>query len=505
MLIEMHCHTKEHSSCSKIPAVELVRQSYAKSLQGIIFTDHYYLWTLEELNNARIKSGVPPYFIILSGQEIRIADFGDLIIYGADKIISKEINAQEIKKKHPGCAIIWAHPYEKGKKPLEHDLKSPLIDAVEIFSSNHSIRENIQALMDWHKYKFTAVGGTDTHGNEYAGTYPTQFDHPVENIPDICEEIKNRRCRPHLKEIPRSGANVQITDLTIGSKGLDEKREKIIIKAVRDKIKWESSRRAYKIMDTVSRHGFENGTYRVPIIYEADEESRTLVEQGLRGRTLFDKILSSNLKDSKKYLRMTAQWLARLHNLKLCISKPEEFHEKEISRLEKYYKRFNETGSPHKDRANQIIEFLKEEENKLFLNRRDSFIQGHGDFHPKNVIIGQDIQDNRDTLFVAAIDFDGSYCMPSAFDAGCFIAQFKNQFFNNAEIMEFVASEVFLNEYMEYSLVLGSDFLRQVELFKARTNLSIAAYLIKLGLGESQNLWRVIIDAEKHASAYSSI
>ena len=42
-----------------------------------------------------------------------------------------------------------------------------------------------------------------------------------------------------------------------------------------------------------------------------------------------------------------------------------------------------------------------------------------------------------------------------------------------------------------------SDFLRQVELFRARTNLSIAAYLIKVGLGESDNLWRVLLEAEQ--------
>jgi hypothetical protein len=41
------------------------------------------------------------------------------------------------------------------------------------------------------------------------------------------------------------------------------------------------------------------------------------------------------------------------------------------------------------------------------------------------------------------------------------------------------------------------DFLRQTELFRARTNLSIAAYLIKVGLGESDNVWRVLVEAER--------
>ena len=48
---------------------------------------------------------------------------------------------------------------------------------------------------------------------------------------------------------------------------------------------------------------------------------------------------------------------------------------------------------------------------------------------------------------------------------------------------------------------MGSEeFRRQIELFRARTNLSIAAYLIKLGLGESEDLWRVLVEAEQAVS-----
>jgi hypothetical protein len=36
-----------------------------------------------------------------------------------------------------------------------------------------------------------------------------------------------------------------------------------------------------------------------------------------------------------------------------------------------------------------------------------------------------------------------------------------------------------------------------VELFRARTNLSIAAYLVKVGMGESEDLWRVLVEAER--------
>ena len=37
--MEMHAHTSEHSPCSSVSAVELVRRVFAKGLQGIVLTE----------------------------------------------------------------------------------------------------------------------------------------------------------------------------------------------------------------------------------------------------------------------------------------------------------------------------------------------------------------------------------------------------------------------------------------------------------------------------------
>jgi hypothetical protein len=39
---------------------------------------------------------------------------------------------------------------------------------------------------------------------------------------------------------------------------------------------------------------------------------------------------------------------------------------------------------------------------------------------------------------------------------------------------------------------------------RARTNLSIANYLIKLGLGDSENLYRVLVEAENAMAQFSA-
>ena len=146
------------------------------------------------------------------------------------------------------------------------------------------------------------------------------------------------------------------------------------------------------------------------------------------------------------------------------------------------------------------MELVQAEETRLVQEDPSALVQGHGDFHPKNVFIGQDNQENRETLFIAAIDFESSLVLPRAFDVGCFLAQFRNQFFAHPAMLKEFPESLFLDAYLQEAGMGDGEFRRQVELFRARTNLSIAAYLIKLGLGGSEDLWRVLVEAEQAVS-----
>jgi hypothetical protein len=229
-----------------------------------------------------------------------------------------------------------------------------------------------------------------------------------------------------------------------------------------------------------------------------------LIEQGLRGKTLFEKVVGADPESARSFVQLAAEWLARLHSCRLQVTPPGEFLEKEEKRLSHYVERFAEINHPHTRRARETMEALRQAELDLFDGRPDRLLQGHGDYHPKNVYIGQDRMDNWDTLYVAAIDFDSSLRLPPAFDVGTFLAQFRNQLFTYPHILREVSEEVFLNAYLSVSSVAGPDFLRQVELFRARTNLGIAAFLIKLGLGESENLWRVLVEADSAMAQFSA-
>ncbi|SNB44922.1 phosphotransferase [Geobacter sp. DSM 9736] len=505
MLMEMHAHTSEHSPCSAVSAVELVSQVFFKGLQGIVLTDHHHLWLPEDIQALRHAARVPNHFLILSGQEVSTSDYGDVLVYGATRTLLRHTPVSEIRREFPEAALVWAHPYRDGRIPSDEKLRNADIHAVEIFNSNHTVRGNSRGLQDWHRLRFTAIAGTDTHGKSYAGTYPTIFDHPVTTIDELAGEIRHARCRPFLKEIPKAGATAQVLEVTIGTKGGVDTRERIIIKSLPNEEKWKSAARGYAVMEAVSAHGFGDGLFRVPRPVDSDSAAHLLIEEGLRGKSLHDKLVSATPVDGREYLRLSARWLARLHNSRLVITDPDEFLPKEAMRFERYLQHFTATRNPRSRKFREIMEAVQEEEKRVASHERAGFVQGHGDYHPKNIFICHDsADDTRGTSYVAAIDFGSSLVLPPAFDVGCFLAQFRNQFFVQPEVLRNYPEGIFVEAYLREAGNAGAGFLRQVELFKARANLQIASYLVNVGLGESEDLWRVLVEAEQAINIYNA-
>ncbi|RJP19824.1 MAG: phosphotransferase [Candidatus Abyssobacteria bacterium SURF_5] len=504
MILEMHSHTSEHSVCSRIDAVSLVQAVHNMGFEGIVLTDHHYLWMPEEMEDLRRRAGIPEYFIILAGQEVATSDAGHVLVYGAERTLSEKTPLPAIRQEFPEAAIVWAHPYRNGHKPSPEGLTNPYRDAVEIFSSNHTVVELNRGVRDWHRHKFAATGGTDAHSTANVGRYPTIFEHPVKSIGDLAAEIRAGRCRPLYKEITRSRApHIEVVELVIGLKGANKVRENLVIKRYNRLDAWERGNRTSHILKELGRYSFHGGKFRVPRPLGSDAEELVLIEEGVRGRTLFERVLRADVEHARFYLQLAAQWLANLHNMKLQITPPDEFMETEPHRLAHYVSNSDRIDPKHARRISEITNHVLEAERVLYLHHPERMVQGHGDYHPKNLFIGQDNPDDSESSYISAVDFDDSYCMPPAFDVGTFITQFRSQFFHHRDVLKTVNEDFFLATYLQYAEDAGDDFLAQVELFKARASLSIIYFLIKIGLGDSENLWRILVEAEHSLTSLS--
>ncbi len=493
MLMEMHAHTARHSSCSRIDPVVLVRQAHRKGLQGIILTEHHYLWSADELAELRAQAEVAGYFTILAAQEVD-TDHGHVLVYGASRTIGEKMGLQQLRSRYPDAALVWAHPLRNGKIPSKDRLLDPSLDAIEIFSSNHTQLENLHGLSLWHQHKFVAISGSDTHAPDTAAILPTQFDHPVQTMDEVVLEVRSGRCRPFYKEIPRAGSNMEVREIIFGTKGDDESRSRIILKTAEKPGKWAAIAGSSRIAQQVYDHGFSDGAFRVPRTLEINEQEQVIIEEGQRGRNLFDLMIQVSPSMGELYFRLAAKWLAQLHRRRIHPGRIAGVPRRELRRFRSYLDAFSSTNSPYSDDAQRLIEAVEAFEEELWSTKSDTFVLVHGDYHPKNIIIGQDRMHDPATLFISVIDFGSAMLFHRAFDVGYFIAQFKNQFRDYPHIIERHTPADFMRSYdEEYSQEETMEFRRAVNMFVIRANLSIGAFLIKVGKGESEDMRQVMM------------
>jgi len=472
-----------------------------KGLQALILTEHHYLWGNDEIQELRHEAEVPEAFHIFAAQEVSVSGFGHVLVFGAPESITDKFTLETLHEMYPGVVCIWAHPFRKGNVPREKKMLHPLLSGLEIFSLNHTIEENYRGLRLWHANKFTAISGSDSHAFEMAGVFPTQFDHPVSSIGELAAEIREGRCHPFFKEIPKSGSNVVVTEITIGTKGEDEARSRIIVRNFASSKKWAKEKQTIAVNSEIYKNGFFEGVYRVPKIIQVNEFDRVVIEEGQRGKTLFDLMTRVHPSVGKDYFSLASQWLARLHALRLDVTGRGKAVQKERKRFESYRNSFLSTDSPYCEQALSLIDYVYEEEMKL-MEEAPVLVQVHGDFHPKNIIIGQDYMHDVSTMFISVIDFGNSLVMPKSFDIGYFLAQCEMQFFHFSHVRDLYAGEAFTKEY--FDIMTQEDqqgsyglFCREVGFFKLRGFLSIAAFLIKVGKGTSVEMETLVRKMEE--------
>ncbi len=192
--IDLHVHTKLHSTCSQIDPAALVRQAVKAGLDGLVITEHQYQWDEADLREL-VAASQTPHFLVLTGFEYWSGQ-GDILIYGLTQAQSREFAQgmppnEAIRKAHAwGAVCIAAHPTRAGMG-FDERIASLPFDAIEIRSCNLQAHEQRLAAQLASDLGFKAVAASDAHQLANVGRYATRFDTPIQTMADLQEALRN--------------------------------------------------------------------------------------------------------------------------------------------------------------------------------------------------------------------------------------------------------------------------------------------------------------------------
>jgi predicted metal-dependent phosphoesterase TrpH len=195
MKFDLHMHTRRHSPDSITDPYELVKSALAAGLDGIVITEHDYLWTEAELEELRAAA---PGLVILAGVEVA-ARSGDVLCYGLTDpfALPRGITWHELCREvhRQGGVAVAAHPNRWGQ-PFEKILQEqrPEIDGIEVLSNNMcaDLRARAAALLAKFPH-FAQLGNSDSHDPATVGCCYTDFEAEIRTTADLVAAIRGRK------------------------------------------------------------------------------------------------------------------------------------------------------------------------------------------------------------------------------------------------------------------------------------------------------------------------
>jgi len=199
LLIDLHVHTRRHSTCSHINPKDLIRQAVRAGLDGLVITEHHYQWPQDEID-ALTTAASDPGFLVLAGFEYA-SQQGDVLIYGLEPGQARDMlpglpPQQAVKHAHDlGGVCIAAHPTRAGMG-FDERIFTLGIDGIEIQSVNLKPHEQRLAAQLASNADLRPVTSSDAHQLSDVGKYATRFDDPIRSMQDLVKSIRCGRFRP---------------------------------------------------------------------------------------------------------------------------------------------------------------------------------------------------------------------------------------------------------------------------------------------------------------------
>jgi predicted metal-dependent phosphoesterase TrpH len=197
MKLDMHMHTTRHSPDSQMDPLAMVRRARQIGLDGVVITEHDWLWTEAELEELR---GAGAGLVVLSGIEVSARE-GHFLVYGVTNpfAVPRGIGVAELcwEVHRQGGAVVAAHPFRWGQ-PFEQILERerPDLDGLEMMSSNMDAECRRRTAAVQARLGLAGVGNSDAHREEVLGCCCTEFPGQVRTSADLVAAIRGRRTVP---------------------------------------------------------------------------------------------------------------------------------------------------------------------------------------------------------------------------------------------------------------------------------------------------------------------
>jgi predicted metal-dependent phosphoesterase TrpH len=197
MKFDLHMHTLRYSPDSQMDPFTLVRQARRVGLDGVVITEHDWLWTEAELEELRAAA---PGLIVLAGIEVT-AQEGHFLVYGVKNpyALPKGIRVADLCREmhHQGGAVVAAHPFRWGQ-PFDEILRDqqPDLDGMELLSNNMDPTCREKAARVFRELSLAGLGCSDAHHEEVLGVCYTEFGADIRNVHDLVDAIRKRRSVP---------------------------------------------------------------------------------------------------------------------------------------------------------------------------------------------------------------------------------------------------------------------------------------------------------------------
>jgi len=194
MYFDLHIHTARHSPDSEIDPFALVRRARQQGLDGVVITEHDWLWTEKELEELRAAA---PGLVVLAGVEVTTQE-GHFLVYNVHDpfALQRGIGVADLcREVHlQGGAVVAAHPFRWGQ-PFDDILReeNPELDGIEVMTNNMDDACRRMAAEILRQRPLAGLGSSDAHREEVVGICYTDFDAVIRTGRDLAAAIRGRR------------------------------------------------------------------------------------------------------------------------------------------------------------------------------------------------------------------------------------------------------------------------------------------------------------------------